>query len=59
MGRLKFDIIDVQLMDKTTGTLVGKWALYRENDNPKGGFTLIFKKINGDWLIINDVTTSE
>lgn len=59
MGRLKFDIIDIQLMDKTTATLVGKWVLYRENDNSKGDFTLIFKKINGDWLIIKDVTTSE
>ena len=43
-GRLIFDIIDIQLVDKTTATLVGKWALYRENDNPKGGFTLTFKK---------------
>ena len=59
MGRLKFDIIDVQLMDKTTATLIGEWVLYRKNDNPKGGFTLIFKKINGDWLIIKDVTTTE
>ena len=59
MGEFSFEILDVKLTSDTTATLNGKWELIRINDNPKGSFTYIFKKIENNWLIIKDYTTNE
>jgi hypothetical protein len=59
MGELQFEILDVKLLSETTANLKGKWKLIRKNDNLKGSFTLTFNKIEGQWLIIKDYTTSE
>ena len=59
MGEFIFEILDVNLTSDTTATLNGKWELIRINDNPKGSFTYIFKKIENNWLIIKDYTTNE
>ena len=59
MGEFRFEILDVNLTSDTTATLNGKWELIRINDNPKGSFTYIFKKIENNWLIIKDYTTNE
>ena len=45
MGEFRFELLDVNLTSDTTATLNGKWELIRKNDNPKGSFTYIFKKI--------------
>ena len=42
-----------------TAILDGEWELIRKNDNPKGSFTYIFKKIENNWLIISDYSTNE
>ena len=59
MGEFRFELLDVNLTSDTTATLNGKWELIRKNDNPKGSFTYIFKKIENNWLIISDFTTEE
>tara|TARA_B100000586_G_scaffold55347_1_gene37646 strand:- start:100 stop:570 length:471 start_codon:yes stop_codon:yes gene_type:complete len=59
MGEFRFELLDVILTSDTTATLNGKWELIRINDNPKGSFTYIFKKIENNWLIISDYTTDE
>jgi hypothetical protein len=59
MGSLVFQILDIKLKNDSIATLKGKWKLIREKDNPKGGFLLTFNKIDGQWLIVNDYTTSE
>ena len=59
MGELSFEILDVKLTSDTTAVLDGEWELIRKNDNPKGSFTYIFKKIENNWLIISDYSTNE
>ena len=34
--------------------VLGAWRLKRDNDEPKGYFTLIVKKIRGEWKVIAD-----
>ena len=58
MGELKFQIFDVKLSSNKTAILNGKWELIRENDNPQGNFYLILNKIDNNWLIVKDSTTS-
>ncbi len=57
MGKLTFDIINVEKLSKKSIMLVGKWHLQREKDNPKGHFMLIWKKIGRSWVIIADHTS--
>lgn len=56
MGILQFDILSVELTSKTTAYVVGKWHLTRESTkgNLEGHFTLLFKKINKQWVIVSD-----
>ena len=58
MGELKFQILDLKLISKTTATLKGKWELIREKDKPNGIFWLDIDKFDKDWLITKDSTLS-
>ena len=59
MGTLQFQLGKVKIQNDSIASLNGKWELIRESDNPKGSFILTFNKIDGQWLIIKDYTTSE
>lgn len=54
MGYLSFDIKDVKLLSPDYAFVLGAWNLKREKDEPGGHFTLIVKKINGEWKVISD-----
>lgn len=58
MGKLTFDIIDVDLLSKTSAHVIGKWTLKRSPKETIGGhFTLLFKKIDYRWVIVLDHTS--
>ncbi len=58
MGALKFDILKMDFHSKNTCWLLGKRHLTRPEKGDVGGyFTLVFKKINGKWLIVSDHTS--
>ncbi|MBS7564329.1 nuclear transport factor 2 family protein [Mucilaginibacter sp. Bleaf8] len=54
MGQLKFDILKVQLLDKTNAFVLGGWQLQRQSDAPGGYFTLLLRKIKGEWKVVSD-----
>lgn len=54
MGKLSFDILQVKKLSPEYYFVVGKWKLARTAGNLQGHYTLIFKKINGKWMIISD-----
>jgi uncharacterized protein (TIGR02246 family) len=54
MGKLKFDILEISLIDKKTVFLIGKYQLTRTVGDAEGNFSLLLQKINGEWLIISD-----
>jgi ketosteroid isomerase-like protein len=58
MGTLRFDIIKINVFEKKTGLVIGKWHLTRPEKGDVGGhYTLALRKINGQWRIINDHTS--
>tara|TARA_B100001093_G_scaffold197221_1_gene189517 strand:+ start:2407 stop:2841 length:435 start_codon:yes stop_codon:yes gene_type:complete len=57
MGFLKFDINNLFLITRKVAILLGKFHLDRKNEKLSGYFTLIFKKINGNWYIVSDHTS--
>lgn len=54
MGKLKFTILHVNRLSTDIIHVVGKWYLTRSIGDVSGHFTVIFKKINGEWVIISD-----
>ena len=57
MVLLSFDIVSVQLLSSTAAFVVGKWHLEREMGDVGGFFSLIWRKIDGQWLIVSDHTS--
>ena len=54
MGTLQFTIIKVQQLSSKMYNVVGKWQLTRVSSNVEGHYTLLLRKINGKWLIVQD-----
>jgi ketosteroid isomerase-like protein len=54
MGVLTFSGLEISILSRDAAVVLGSWSLAREADNPKGKFTIIFRKLNGRWLIVHD-----
>ena len=54
MGELKFEILSKEPLGDGHYLVIGKWRLQREKDAPEGHFSLVWKNINGKWVIIAD-----
>jgi uncharacterized protein (TIGR02246 family) len=54
MGKLTFDIISIQKLSPQYYHVVGKWHLKRSTGDVGGHFTLLFRKIKKQWVIISD-----
>ncbi|MDA7977985.1 MAG: nuclear transport factor 2 family protein [Pirellulales bacterium] len=58
MGQLTFSELEVTMLAGDAALALGRWKL--ERDEPAGGnFSLIFRRLNGVWLIIHDHTSTE
>ena len=64
MGTLTFSIIEATQLSKTSIYVIGKWSLKKDastssvTNKPSGGhFTLLWKKINNQWVIVADHTS--
>ena len=54
MGILSFDVKEVRFITPDDAFVLGGWHLQRAKDQPQGFFTLLLKKIDGQWKIIAD-----
>ncbi|MDQ2746895.1 MAG: DUF3225 domain-containing protein [Acidobacteriota bacterium] len=57
MGVLTFSDLEVSALSKDAAVVLGSWSLAREKDNPKGKFTLIFRRFKDGWKIVHDHTS--
>lgn len=64
MGILKFTILENTQLSKNAIYIIGKWELKKDTsaspaiNKPLGGhFTLLWKKINNQWVIVADHTS--
>ena len=58
MGTLTFSEVEISMLNSTTAVVIGHWQLQRSSDEPKGRFTLIFKRGRSGWRIVHDHTSS-
>lgn len=54
MGKLGFEIIKMKQLAADCYFVMGKWTLQQSVGDLGGYFTLLFKKINNQWVIITD-----
>ena len=54
MGKLRFQILHLIRLSDSHYYVVGKWFLKRAAGDVGGHYTLLWKKINGQWFIISD-----
>lgn len=57
MGQLSFYDVEIQPTGESSAWVLGNWALDRGSDDVGGIFTLVFRRIDGDWLIVHDHTS--
>lgn len=58
MGVLDFSDLEIEMLASDAAVVHGAWKLTRETDEPSGLFTLIFREIDGEWVMTSDTTTS-
>jgi len=54
MGNLTFEFLQVKKISSEYYWVLGKWFLKRSVGDVGGHYTLLFRKINGKWLIVAD-----
>ncbi|MBI1343486.1 MAG: DUF4440 domain-containing protein [Terrimonas sp.] len=54
MGEFTSTVLHIRQLSKEYYMVVGKWYLKRSIGDASGHYSLIFRKINGQWLIIAD-----
>jgi ketosteroid isomerase-like protein len=54
MGKLSFDLLQLKQLSPEYYFVMGNWHLKRSVGDVGGIFTLLFKKIEGQWLIVVD-----
>lgn len=58
MGQLHFDLIKIEILSDEDAFVVGAWTLQRSADTLGGHFSLLWKKIDEEWKIIADHSSS-
>lgn len=54
MGKLRFNLQQIKLLSPRYCFVIGHWHLSRQAGDLEGEFTLLLKKMNGEWKIIVD-----
>ncbi|MFM2195218.1 MAG: hypothetical protein RL092_818 [Bacteroidota bacterium] len=54
MGQLKFENLRIEVLSGEEAYADGRWNLFRSSDTLSGHFTLLWKRIDGRWLIVSD-----
>ena len=54
MGTLSLELLILEPLSEDFWSVIGRWSLQRESDNPQGHFSLIFRKLGNAWVIVSD-----
>lgn len=57
MGTLTFEIDHLASLGKKSALMIGRWRLVREDGDLGGFFSLTWRKIRGEWVIVVDHTS--
>lgn len=58
MGRLTFSDLEITPMGRDAAYVLGRWKL-DASTNKSGAFSLVMRRIGGDWVIVHDHTSRD
>ena len=59
MGKLEFRGVEIDMLAGDAAVVRGRWHLtMKDGKTPNGLFTLLGRRINGDWRIVHDHTSA-
>ena len=58
MGKLNFTVKKIRLISLNSAYLIGEYYLKRSTEDSYGHFTLLWKKVDDNWLIVSDHTSA-
>jgi ketosteroid isomerase-like protein len=59
MGKLEFHDLSVEMLSGDSAVVRGRWHLtMKDGKTPNGLFTLLVRRIDGDWRIVHDHTSA-
>ena len=58
MGTLITDDYEIVVLSPDAAIAHGRWKLEGREGTPWGLYTLVMRKIDGEWKIVSDTTTS-
>ena len=58
MGTLSFGDLEVHGLGEEAAWVLGRWKLERGGEAASGVFTLLFRRIEGEWRIVHDHTST-
>ena len=56
-GTLRFEIDDISPIENNSYWVMGRYYLQRKVGDANGNFLIIFKKIDGEWKIVADMSS--
>jgi beta-aspartyl-peptidase (threonine type) len=57
MGRLTLGELEVTPLGDLAALVLGQWNLVRDSEPLSGNFSLVFRKLDGRWVIVHDHTS--
>jgi ketosteroid isomerase-like protein len=54
---LKFTQLEFTTLGDSAALVLGRWHLMRDSSPLEGNFTLVLRRIDGNWVIIHDHTS--
>ena len=57
MGRLSLSHLEITPLGNSAALVLGQWSLDRESEPISGNFSLVFRKLDGRWVIVHDHTS--
>jgi uncharacterized protein (TIGR02246 family) len=57
MGRLTFRNLEITPLGNGAALVLGEWRLERDSEPLSGNFSLVFRKLDGRWVIVHDHTS--
>lgn len=57
MGQLTFTNYSIEPLGKDAVYVIGKWHLKKKDKDVGGHYTLLWRKIKGEWVIVSDHTS--
>lgn len=57
MGQLTFTNYSIEILGKDAVYVIGKWHLKKKDKDVGGFYTLLWKKMNKEWVIVCDHTS--